>query len=59
MFDQRATNHPGPGLEAANIIGIVGGDVLEIAGHRIEAKAAGGIDIAQTHPARLAFKLSK
>ena len=38
-----------PGLEAADVIGIVGGDVLEIAGHRIEAKAASGIDIAQPH----------
>jgi hypothetical protein len=50
LFDQRASNHPRSCFETPEIIGIIGGDVLQIASHGIETKAPGGIDIAQSHP---------
>jgi hypothetical protein len=51
LFDQRASNHPRSCFKTPEIIGIIGGDVLQIASHGIETKAPGGIDIAQSHPA--------
>jgi hypothetical protein len=51
LFDQRASNHPRSCFKTPEIIGIIGGDVLQIASHGIETKAPGGIDIAQTDPA--------
>jgi hypothetical protein len=50
LFDQCASNHPRSCFETPEIIGIIGGDVLQIASHGIETKAPGGIDIAQSHP---------
>ena len=51
MFDQGPAHDPGSSLEAAEIIRIIGGNVLHVASHPIEAESASGIDITQPDPA--------
>jgi hypothetical protein len=50
--DDRPPHHPCQGALELGIDGVVGGDVLQVAGHGIETKTAGGADIAQAHQPR-------
>ena len=47
--DQRASHHPREPLVELGVGGVVGGDVLEVAGDGIEAQVAAHVDVGMAH----------
>ena len=46
---ERSTHTP-RALGEPGVVGVVGGDVLEVPGQRLEPQPAGGVDVAEVHP---------
>src|SRR5690606_8940485 len=49
--DDRAAHDPRHRALEAGVHGVVGGDVLEVPGHGVEAQAAAGVDVAEADQA--------